>query len=91
MQYPRSGDGQTNDNGYINMWCLSGGVRPSVAKITIFIVIHGPGCVGSEVADEAYPGPEGSGAVGAGQRCWQSWGSGEAACPGFAHFPLVFS
>ena len=45
------------------------GVRPSVAKMTIFIVLHGPGCAGSEVADEAYPGPEGSGAVGAGQRC----------------------
>ena len=50
----------------------------------------GSDCVDSEVADEAYPSPEGSGAVGAGQCCWQSWGSGDAACPGFAHFPLVF-
>ena len=33
---------------------------------------------------------EGSRALGAGQRCWQSWGSGDAACPGFAHFPLIF-
>ena len=64
-----------------------GDVRPSVAKMTIFIVIHGQGCVGSEVADEAYP--EGSGVVVAGQRCWQSRGSEDAACPGFAHFPLV--
>ena len=29
-------------------------VHPSVAKMTIFIVIHGPGCVGSEVADFAH-------------------------------------
>ena len=43
------------------------GVRPSVAKMTIFTVIHGPGCEGSEVADEVYPGPEGSGAVTWGQ------------------------
>ena len=42
-----------------------GGVRPSVAKMTIFIVTQGPGCVGSELADEAYPGSESSGAVGA--------------------------
>ena len=46
-----------------------GGFHPSVAKMLIFIVTHEPGCVGSEVADEACPGPEGSGAVGAGQRC----------------------
>ena len=37
------------------------------AKMTIFIVIYGLGCMGSEVADEAYPFPEG-------QFWTQQWG-----------------
>ena len=50
------------------------GIRASLARRTIFIVIHGLGCVGSEVADEAFLGPE---------------GCGDAACLDFAHFPLL--
>ena len=41
-------------------------VHPSLVKMSIFIDIHGPGCVCLEVADETYPCSEGSGAVGAG-------------------------
>ena len=69
------------------------GSSRSVAKMTIFIATLGPGCVGSEVADEAYrslPGKSVLEWVQDNVRCWQSWGRrGDAACPGFAHFPLI--